>query len=323
LLGIDDGQRTPISRLVQWWIGRGQIGIGMMTTQTLDCHTDEQTGRASIRVERTPRQCGFEGETSARVESVLDGDAEGLDGDSASAASSRLGCDPYVMLLAMVCHELRQPLQVIRSSHDILAGGLRRGPKHKLLARAERATTQLADAINLFGEAVLLREKMGADDQEAVRLAVLIPEVAAEFREAATEKGLTLRVITPDANALSHRSLLRTMLRNLVRNAIDYTPRGGRVLIACRRRGPLIRIEVRDNGVGIRDAHVAGIFEAFRRIDVSRQDGLGLGLFIVKSAAGLLGHEVEARSSVGGGSCFTLVVGAALTAGTADDPHGR
>jgi signal transduction histidine kinase len=227
------------------------------------------------------------------------------------------------MLLAMACHELRQPLQVIRSSHDILAEILRQGPKRKLLARAERATTQLAETISLLGEAMQLREKMGGGDQEAVRLAILIPEVAAEFREAATEKGLTLRVIAPDANVLSHRAFLRTMLRNLVRNAIDYTPRGGRVLIACRRRGPLIRIEVRDNGVGIRDAQLAGIFEAFRRIDVSRQDGLGLGLFIVKSAAGLLGHEVEARSSVGRGSCFTLVVGAALTAGTAYDPHGR
>ncbi|HTW54497.1 MAG TPA: HAMP domain-containing sensor histidine kinase, partial [Stellaceae bacterium] len=197
------------------------------------------------------------------------------------------------------------------SSHDILAGMLRRGAKHKLLARAEHATTQLADAINLLGEAVRLREKMGGGDQKAIRLAILIPEVATEFREAAMEKGLTLRVIAPDVNVWSHRALLRTMLRNLVRNAIDYTPRGGRVLIACRGRGPLIRIEVRDNGVGMRDSQLTGIFEAFRRIDISRQDGLGLGLFIVKSAADLLGHEVEARSSVGRGSCLTLVVGAA------------
>jgi signal transduction histidine kinase len=227
------------------------------------------------------------------------------------------------MLLAMACHELRQPLQVIRCSHDILAKILRRGPKRKLLARAERATTQLAETINLLGEAMQLREKMGGGDRETVRLAILIPEVAAEFREAAAEKGLTLHVIAPDANVSSHGALLRTMLRNLVRNAIDYTPRGGRVLIACRRRGSLIRIEVRDNGVGIRNAPLAGIFEAFRRIDVSRQDGLGLGLFIVKSAADLLGHGVEARSSVGRGSCFTLVVGAARMAGTADHPHDR
>src|ERR1700682_5118038 len=103
------------------------------------------------------------------------------------------------------------------------------------------------------------------------------------------------------------------MLRNLIRNAIDYTRPGGGVFVTSRRCGPELRISVRDTGVGIRANALATIFRAFQRADQSRTDGLGLGLFIVKHAADLLGHRVEVRSAEGRGSCFTLMaeVGAA------------
>lgn len=107
----------------------------------------------------------------------------------------------------------------------------------------------------------------------------------------------------------SHPILLSGILRNLLRNAIDYTPFGGRVTVGCRRRGSELRIDVRDTGVGIRPEALERIFEAFERSDDTRPDGLGLGLglFIVKRAAGLLGHRLEIRSTPGRGSCFTVV----------------
>jgi signal transduction histidine kinase len=101
------------------------------------------------------------------------------------------------------------------------------------------------------------------------------------------------------------------MLRNLVRNAIDYTPPGGSVFVASRRFGSQLRIEVRDTGVGIPANALSTIFRAFQRGDESRTDGLGLGLFIVKHAADLLGHRIEVRSAEGRGSCFTIVANAA------------
>jgi two-component system, OmpR family, phosphate regulon sensor histidine kinase PhoR len=101
--------------------------------------------------------------------------------------------------------------------------------------------------------------------------------------------------------------LLSAILRNLLRNAIDYTPSGGRVLVASRRRGTRMHIEVRDSGPGIAHDEISKIFEAFYRADTSRADGLGLGLFIVRRAAQFLGHRVEVRSAVGRGSCFTVV----------------
>ncbi len=68
---------------------------------------------------------------------------------------------------------------------------------------------------------------------------------------------------------------------------------------------------MRDTGVGIRANALSRIFRAFQRADDSRKDGLGLGLFIVKHAADLLGHRVEVRSAEGRGSCFTILASAA------------
>jgi signal transduction histidine kinase len=119
-----------------------------------------------------------------------------------------------------------------------------------------------------------------------------------------------LRVLSARLQVLSHTVLLGGILTNLIRNAVDYTPAGGRVLVACRRRGPTVHIEVRDNGVGIPAEHHANVFRAFRRADATRTNGLGLGLFIVKHAAEHLGHRVELYSGVGRGSRFVVIADA-------------
>jgi histidine kinase len=112
----------------------------------------------------------------------------------------------------------------------------------------------------------------------------------------------------------SNRVLLRGMLRNLLRNAIDYTPAGGRVLMLCRRAGAELRIEVHDSGPGIPEDMKARLFEAFARADRTHPEGLGLGLFIVKCAADLLRHRIEVDSTPGHGSCFAVVAKAANAA---------
>jgi signal transduction histidine kinase len=83
------------------------------------------------------------------------------------------------------------------------------------------------------------------------------------------------------------------------------------VSVAARRTGSEIRIEVGDTGIGIRRESLSVIFNAFERSETSPPDGLGLGLFIVKRAADLLGHRVELRSAEGRGSRFTVVAAAA------------
>jgi signal transduction histidine kinase len=233
----------------------------------------------------------------------------------------RLGCiedaashdaDPAVgdfsaTLLAMAGHDLRQPLQIITSAHDVLALTLDSEEQREELTRAAEATAELASMLGQLVEALQLRERSDEDLHVPVRLRPVLAELAAEFAEMARLKGVTFIVTAACGIALSHPVLLEGMLRNLIRNAIDYTPPGGAVFVTSRRCGSELRISVRDTGVGIRATALSMIFNAFQRADDSRTDGLGLGLFIVKHAADLLGHRVDVRSAEGRGSCFTVV----------------
>src|SRR5260221_2257294 len=231
-------------------------------------------------------------------------------GGAVSPEADQADSDFSATLLAMAGHDLRQPLQVITSAHDVLAQALDSEEQREELMRAGDATAQLASMLGQLVEALQLRERSGEDLRLAVSLRPILEDLEAEFAEAARLKGITLLVTATRWVAVSHPVLLAGMLRNLIRNAIDYTPSGGGVWATCRRCGPELRIEVRDTGVGIRASALSTIFRAFQRADDSRTDGLGLGLFIVKHAAGLLGHRVEVRSTENHGSCFTIVASA-------------
>jgi two-component system phosphate regulon sensor histidine kinase PhoR len=96
-----------------------------------------------------------------------------------------------------------------------------------------------------------------------------------------------------------------------MRNTIDYTPRGGRVFVACRRHGSQVHLQVRDSGIGIPGEELGKVFSAFHRVDATRSEDLGLGLFIVKRATDFLAHSVRVCSAPGRGSCFAVVANAA------------
>jgi signal transduction histidine kinase len=210
----------------------------------------------------------------------------------------------------MAGHDLRQPLLVITSAHDVLAQTLASEEQQEQLIRAENANAQLASMLGQVVEALRLRERSGDDLHLPVPLRPVLEDLAAEFAETARLKGITFLVTATRYVALSHPVLLTGMLRNLIRNAIDYTPAGGGVFVTTRRCGSELRIAVRDTGVGIRASALSTIFKAFQRTEESQPDGLGLGLFIVKHAADLLGHRVEVRSTEDQGSCFTVVASA-------------
>jgi two-component system phosphate regulon sensor histidine kinase PhoR len=242
------------------------------------------------------RSAAAAGWGTRRIGSALSGDASQVDSDFSAT------------LLAMAGHDLRQPLQLITNAHDVLAQILASDEQQEQLIRAESATAQLASMLGQVVEALRLRERSGDDLHVAVPLRPVLEDLAAEFVETARLKGITFLFTATQYVALSHPVLLTSMLRNLIRNAIDYTPAGGGVFVTSRRCGAELRIAVRDTGVGIRASALSTIFRAFQRADESRPDGLGLGLFIVKHAADLLGHRVEVRSVENQGSCFTVVL---------------
>jgi two-component system, OmpR family, phosphate regulon sensor histidine kinase PhoR len=253
-------------------------------------------------------------ETVALLDAVRSAPAANWDtrrtGNALSHRANQAHNDFSSTLLAMAGHDLRQPLQLITSAHDVLALTLASEEQREELTRAADATAQLAGMLGQLVEALQLYEQSGNDLRVPVPLLPVLEALAAEFAEMATQKGITFLVTATRCVAISHPVLLTGMLRNLIRNAIDYTPPGGGVFVTSRRCGSELRIEVRDTGGGIHASALSTIFGAFQRADTSRTDGLGLGLFIVKHAADLLGHHVEVRSVERRGSRFTVVANA-------------
>jgi signal transduction histidine kinase len=155
-------------------------------------------------------------------------------------------------LLAIAGHDLRQPLQIITSAHDVLARFLHDEEQREELARAEDATSRLAVMLAQLVEALQLHQLPRDRRSEPVLLRDVFEDLAGEFAAAARSKNVALTMASSRAVVFSHPILLSGMLRNLLRNAIDHTPSGGRVTVGCRRCGSELRIDVRDTGVGIR-----------------------------------------------------------------------
>ena len=232
-------------------------------------------------------------------------------GDIAGGGGKLGNGDFAAILLAMAGHDLRQPLQIITSAQDVLSGMLDNDKQREELTQAANATARLNVMLGQIVEALTVCDRGRDDLRVAVSLRPVLAQLAAEFADQARRKRVVLLVSAPHYVVSSHPFLLAAMLRNLIRNAIDYTPEGGLVSVTARRHGSEVRLEVRDTGNGIPAAGRWGIFEAFHRFDRSRSDGLGLGLFIVKRLADLLRHRVEVRSAEGRGSSFTIVAAAA------------
>lgn len=219
--------------------------------------------------------------------------------------------DFQAALLGMAGHDLRQPLQIIQSAYEWLSDRVAGTSEKARLERGERAIARLTEQLDQLVNALRLYEHTQRMEIAAVRLAPLFWRIANENERDAQEDGIELRVHATRGAVMSNAVLLEGILRNLVRNAVKYTEPGGRILIGCRRAKDDVRIDVYDTGVGIAPEHLPQIFDAFQRVDSTRADGLGIGLFVVRRAVALLGHCVEVRSRPGCGSRFSVFARAA------------
>lgn len=213
--------------------------------------------------------------------------------------------------LAAASHDLLQPLHAARLFCAALSDDL--APAQRLLATnidqslgaADRLLRSLLDISQLDAGGV--RPDIGRFD-----IGALIAELVNEFQPMASAKRLDLRCVPCSIEVESDATLVRSILQNFIANAIRYTRTGG-VLVGCRRRHPVLRIEVWDSGCGIPAAEHGRIFEAFHRGAGVRwsddeEAGVGLGLAIVERTARLLGAELDMRSVPGRGSVFAIAV---------------
>lgn len=172
------------------------------------------------------------------------------------------------------------------------------------------------DRLNGLITDLLLLSKMDSDilsiNVEKASLTSLVKKCVNALRPIAQKKHIEVEVQQADEIELECDPLkLRQAINNLVENAIKYSVDGGHVKIAIRKLGQEAYVRIEDDGVGMKEEHLAHIFERFYRVDKARAretGGTGLGLHIVRRIALMHGGRVDVESKEGSGSIFTLVL---------------
>jgi signal transduction histidine kinase len=212
--------------------------------------------------------------------------------------------------LAAASHDLRQPLHAMGLFIDGLlptATDIQRPAMLRLQEGAGFMGVLLDDLLEISRlDAQVLTPAIAG-----VSLATLFDQLGAQHAAAAVEARVRLAWEDRGLAVRSDAALLARIVGNLVSNAIRHAPSDGTVLVTARRREGGVRIEVRDNGMGIAPIHQARIFEEFYQVantERDRRQGFGLGLAICARIAALLGTRITVRSALQEGSTFALVL---------------
>lgn len=212
--------------------------------------------------------------------------------------------------LAAASHDLRQPVQAIELLVDALSEDMANHPSRGLLDKIQQAGYGLRNLLNALLDSAKINAAAITAKPRHIALEPLLKRICTELSVQAQKKGLDIRLAKCGAHVYTDPALLELILRNYVENAIKYTPEG-RVLVGCRRRGQLLRIEVHDTGIGIPASAQETVFHEFYQLGNPERDkakGLGLGLYIAHSLGKLLNHPIGVKSTVGKGSMFYVTL---------------
>ena len=218
--------------------------------------------------------------------------------------------------LAAASHDLRQPTHALGMFVARLGQLPHDAQTRHLVANLDASVRAMQDLLDGLLDISKLDAGAVQVNLHATPLNAIFEQIRLAMLDAASDKGLRLRVRPTSAWVRSDPVLLQRILQNLVANAVRYTQQGS-VLLACRPSGDgpdsgaRVRIEVWDSGIGIAPEHQHQVFREFYQVGNAERDrtrGLGLGLNIVERTAHLLGHSFTLRSSLGQGTRFTLEV---------------
>lgn len=227
--------------------------------------------------------------------------------DSAFEAQRRFTAD--------ASHELRSPLTALRGELE-LARRRERSPEEyrrvidSALEEVDRLTRTAEDLLTLArSDAGVLELRLGRDD-----LGERVRRVVDRLRASADAAGVSLEMeVEGETAAVVDTDRIERLVRNLVENAVRYTPAGGEVAVRVARSDGPVELVVADTGPGIPPEDLEGIFHRFHRVDESRTpardgSGTGLGLAIARTIAELHGGEVTAANRPGGGAEFRATI---------------
>ena len=219
-------------------------------------------------------------------------------------------------LLKTVSHELRTPMTVLAGYFDMMRDGTLGDVPAKWVKPLEQVSAKIEE-LNRVVQMMLDASRAEGPTLEvslqALDIGSLLSMAVAAQEGQAERAGQSLRLETPREAVVAHadHDKLLVVLRNLIENAIKYSPEGGVVDVGLAADTDAVRIWVADRGIGIAEDDKVRIFEQFQRVNRSETRGVGgtgLGLFIVKQLVEAQGGRVTVEDRPSGGSVFAFSI---------------
>ncbi len=208
-----------------------------------------------------------------------------------------------------IAHDFRSPLARIRVMAEMSIMGEK--TKQELRDLAVNTLEECDNLINIVNTTMDIAETevgFGELSLEKIKIDRLINQAIELFDHIAAEKNIKIKADIPESCTIyADKNKLQRMITNLLENAIKYTHPGGRILISVTRDEDRIIMKFKDNGIGIDKEDLSKIFNRFYRCDKSRsEEGIGLGLSLVKAIVEASGGTIRVISQIGKGSQFIV-----------------
>ena len=226
----------------------------------------------------------------------------------------------YQQAMHFVTHEMRTPLSAIQGSSELISRyPLTEEKRQQIALLINSESKRLARMVEIF----LNVERLSAGQMELKREAINVKEMmeicVERVRPLAERKhiGMTLEPILEGLNLTGDRELMEYACYNLLTNAVKYSPQRTEVTASAWGQDTLVRIAVKDQGIGMDHKEVKQIFQKFyrtKKAEESGEAGTGIGLSIVQQIVEQHGGKIEVTSRPEAGSCFTVVVPARTVA---------
>lgn len=217
-------------------------------------------------------------------------------------------------LIANVSHDLRTPLSIMQGYVETLMmkkDALSPVDSDRYLTVVHDGTKKLAGLVDQLFQYAKLEANVIVPEKESFLINELISDILMAYQLKAEERSIKLHLETTNSPApvFADISLTERVLQNLLDNALDYTPDGGRITINLARIPAGVKVQIADTGVGIPQEEQAYIFDRYIQLgDQAVKKGMGIGLAIVKKILELHQSVIEVSSEPGKGTTFRFVL---------------
>lgn len=211
-------------------------------------------------------------------------------------------------LLQDVSHELRSPLARLKFSTELARTS---GDRERSMDRIEREIDRLTSLVSELLQVTRAENDPESRNLHQISLSDLLTNVVDDCSVETEARGCFVQFcISEDVQILGDRELLRRAFENVLRNAIRYSPAGGKIWVALEKTADHARTEIRDYGPGVPEPALENLFKPFFRVEADRNKssgGVGLGLSIAERAVAVHGGRIQARNAAPGLAVEILV----------------